>query len=451
MNEHPQDILDTPDISPQEQNDIWDDATLDTLNDNIHLEATQDIISQISSQSPLFLKDLHETQNWIGEALDTQLRNADMIDYFQLNQRSITRLHMQLSEIGLDIFQLLSSLQEDIENKLSQLSNTQQEKIKVSIGKKINNIYTSVSEMAFKSHSSEEFKNNRWILDDTIGETFNFYTAELFPSLEVKLALAKGDTVPDTYTQRYEERTLKSGATYKTYNPQYIDVENYMGEIDELLNASLDEEGNFDEGFFSTQNLLEKENENHVALFQDMGIDATEGVSLLNEKDKQIEEDAMIAYFILIGIQMVPYLGAPISLWVDGVDAFSDHDGTLLLGKSLWLIHEDFKMEKQWYDNALWGVGLALTAVGLQGIAKGKKLADSFVSLEKIDFWRIEEILQTLWGKLWISQEKLQDIGEYLRDLLNWNLEEIDRTDDVGEYFKDMQSFIDDGDDYIAN
>ncbi len=414
----------------------WDSKALQWLEDLWDVEATRDVVSSLASHNPLFAENLWSLQNTIWTSFMREMSRGnetqnegteiqeDVIDYFSLDAQQIWELQGKLSEVWLDIFQLLASLKEHIETQLADLPEEYKEKIRNSIGRKTGNISELVAEMKEESTSGEDFKNKRWMLDEKIGNAYNFYTTELFPTLEVKLTLARGETIPERFSTPIRQAHTPNGTEYTTINEEFTPAHLYMEEIDELLNAPLDSDGNFDEGFFSTQNLLSSNNEVHNALFEEMNITKTENISLLSEEDKEIQQNAMIAYFILIGVQMIPYLGAPISLWVDGVDTFSSHDGTLELGKSLWMIDESFQMEKQWYDNALWGVWLALTAVWLQGIAKWKKLANSFTSLEKIGFWRIEEMLQIFGNKLWISQERLNGITEYLRSLFKWDIDE---------------------------
>ena len=416
----------------------WDIEAFERLENLWDINATRDIVLSIASNNPLFSENLWTLQNNIWNSFITEITKSietqkewidsenDILNYFSLDSQKIWELQTELKEVWLDIFNVLSNLQEFIESNLDSLPEEYKEKIKTSIGIKTLNISDIVTEMKNESTSAEDFKNKRWMLDEKIWDAYNFYTAKLFPTLQVKLSILEGKEIPSITQKPFLwEWSFKDGTKYN--NPRYVNIPSYMEEIDELLNAPVDSNGNFDEGFFSTQSLLENNDNAHKALLNDMWIESIDNVSLLNDKDKKIQQDAMISYFILIGVQMIPYLGAPISLWVDWVDTFSSHDGTLKLWKSLWIIDGNFQMEKEWYDNVLWWVWLALTAVGLQWISRWKKLSDSFVSLEKIWFWRIEEVLQVFWNKLWITGEKLQSISDYLKSLFKWDIDEASK------------------------
>jgi hypothetical protein len=200
-----------------------------------------------------------------------------------------------------------------------------------------------------------------------------------------------------------------------------------MEEISELIKAKVDNDWDFDEWFFSTQKIFDLDNENHASLLSDLWIKETE-LTLLSPEDKEIEDKAIISYFILIWIQMLPYLWAPISLWVDMVDTYSDSDATAELWKKLWMIDWNYKIWKQWYDNVLGWVWLVLTGVWIQWIAKWEKLASSYNSLRKIWFWRVEDVLIVMWEKLWITWERLQVLKNYFKKLFEWNIKEAEKN-----------------------
>lgn len=418
------------------------ETTLSHLDSSWDIDATQYLVSSVTELSPAAHADFCSRQAAIWNSLLSQLQKQnevahevpqDIIAYFNLDAQAISQLQESLDPLRLDISRLLSSFKNYIETRLADLPEEHRAKIRKSIGIKTWNIWDIVEEIKSETKSDEEFRSMRWILNEKIWDAFNFYTEELFPSLELMLTLQEGAQVPESVRQQYlGSGSIRDGTRY--HNPRYVNIDWFMEEISELLEAPVDEDGDFDEGFFSTQNILSTHTHAHAELFEDMNIQSMESISLLNEADRQIENNAMIAYFLLIGIQMIPYAGAPIWLYVDGIDAFSDEDGTLALWQQLWLIHDEFRMEKNWYDNVLWGVWIALTAVWLQGITRARRISDSFPTLQRVWFDRIEDVLIHMWEKLWITTEAMQSLRDYFRNLFGWNVDEandIIKTDET--------------------
>lgn len=399
-----------------------DNEALRGLEDMWDIDATRNVVASLASNNPLFAENLGSLQNSIWASFISEMRrwtetqsegseiSSDIVDYFSLDSEEIQKLQESLWEVGLDIFRLLNGLKEYIETQLWKLPEEHKVKIRTSIGRKTGSISEIVEEIKAKNSSPEDFRNKRWILDEKIAGAYNFYTQELFPTLQVKLALARGEQVPETYTRSERIISEFTGEDYGEWNPNYTDIDAYMEEIDELLNADVDDEGNFDEGFFSTQRLLSNENEVHSALFEEMGIQSAENISLLSEEDKQIQAEAMTYYLFAVGVQCLPYIwGVP---WVaaDATDIFSSQDATMMGLKEMWLVPEEFQMEKTTLDRILAGAGIVLTIVGLQALARSKKLAKAIKNISKIPAEQVSQMLTNFGWKFWLWENSLAGI-----------------------------------------
>jgi len=316
-------------------------------------------------------------------------------DYFWIDTNKIHEIQTELDSLDLDINVLLEWYKQYIETNLIWLNEEIKDKVKLSISNTVLNLWTEIEKLKWNLEQWEDFKNNRWIINEKIQENFSFINNELLPSIEVYLK--KDD-----------------------FDFWYFDKDKKIEEITEMLNSDVDDEWNFDEWLFSMQNVFDYDSDIDRKVLEANNIKKIEGISLLNNKDIEIQEEAMISFFILIWVQMIPYAWAPVSIWVDIRDIYSNEDATIELWKSIWMIDKNFKMEKEWYDNVLWWVWLWLTAVWLQWIAKWEKMADSINYLRKIWFWRIEETLIKFWDKLWITKVRVDFVLDWLKEIFNW-------------------------------
>lgn len=151
-------------------------------------------------------------------------------------------------------------------------------------------------------------------------------------------------------------------------------------------------------------------------------------VTFLSEEDQKIEAKAMMGYMLAILPQLFTDLvGAPI----DAMDLFSKKDMNLTTAKKMFpqLVHEDFDMEKKWFDYAGAGAGLVGTAVtlGMAGskISKSPKILKALGKLSRIPAKTFDEALKSLNPKY---AEKLKP---FLRGLKNFEAKAIKRLDDA--------------------
>jgi len=386
--------------------------------DNFSLEQINTLVDNLSANNPDFKKELTKFQDANSTKVELMLKassneteiNQDKIsnfDYFWIDTNKIQEIQNELDSLGLDINLLLEWYRKYIETNLEWLDEKIKDKVKLSILNTVLNLWTEIKDLKWDLEPWEDFKNNRWIVNEKIQDSFSFINNELLPSIEVYL---KKDN----------------------FDFWYFDKDKKIEEITEMLNADVDDEWNFDEWFFSMQNVFDYESDIDRKVLEANNIQKIEGISLLSPEDIKIQEDAMISFFILIWVQIIPYLWAPISVWVDIRDIYSNEDATIELWKKLWMIDSNFKMWKEWYDNVLWWVWLWLTVIWLQWIAKWKKMTYSINSLRKIWFWRIEETLIKFWDKLWITKDRLDYVLDLFKNIFNWG--------DINEFRKENLS-----------
>lgn len=383
--------------------------------DDFSSEQINSLFDNISDNNPEFKKkltkfhDINSTRviEMLKATSNTNEVNEEdnsNFDYFWIDTNKIQEIQIELDSLDLDINVLLEWYKQYIETNLVWLDEEIKDKVKLSISNKVLNLWTEIEKLKWDLEPWEDFKNNRWIINEKIQDSFSFINNELLPSIDVYLK--KDD-----------------------FDFWYFDKDKKIEEITEMLNADVDDEWNFDEWLFSIQNVFDYDSDIDRKVLDTNWIKKVEGISLLNDKDIEIQEEAMISFFILIWIQMIPYAWAPISVWVDIRDVYSNEDATIELGKTLWMIDSDFKMEKEWYDNVLWWVWLWLTVIWLQWIAKWGKISDSILSLRKIGFPRIKDSLIKFSDKLWLSKDKLDYVLDWLSKIFWTNVDEVKKQD----------------------
>lgn len=128
-------------------------------------------------------------------------------------------------------------------------------------------------------------------------------------------------------------------------------------------------------------------------------------ISLLNEADQAIESKAMLYYLFAVWVQCLPYIWAAPWLAADGTDVFSSGDATMMWLKNMWLVPQEYNLEKTLLDSALAWAGLVLTVVWLQWIAKSWKLAKAFKWIKHLSASVISESLSLFSSKMWLWEK----------------------------------------------
>jgi len=322
---------------------------------------------------------------------------ASMSVYFWIDKKYLTELQKTLEEWGLNlnIITFLSSYKNYIDTNLGWLEGYYLKKIKKSIWFRVKSIWSIIEELKEKETEKywnlDNFKNNRWIINEKIWEHLSFINSELLPSLEAYVKL-KWWTQLDKkfYTSKYNAR-------HRSMNSDYVNPDYHTWEIKQLLEAELDKEWNFDEWFFSTQDLFDINNPKHAKMLRSLWINSQE-VNLLSEKDVEIEEDIELIVLWLLAIevipQFIPWINVAFilaSIWISVHDTFDNEDLFIKIARKVpwifnWEWYEDYRTEDTILDNVISSIWIIPIA---WWIAKWTKLMDK---LEKLNPEKLQKL-----------------------------------------------------------
>lgn len=324
--------------------------------------------------------------------------NKNLYDYFNLDKGSLSSISSITKEawLNFDPKIVLSHYQSFIEkNFRGVLKDSQVDKIKLSIKIRILNIYKIISSLKKAELESnwnlKEFNRNRWIINSKIQDSFNFVNNQLFPSLEFYIK-----------EKSWKLRDLSNSKETVTWVNINYRINDRIREIDEMLDSEIDENWNFNEWFFSTQAIFDKTRDVDAKIFEYKNFNATDigKINLLTEKDKELEEKINYWYLWFSIFQMIPYLGATWSIPTDILDAFSSEEWSIKLLQTIWLVPEDFKMEKWYLDNIFWFLWLGLSIFWLQSLSKVSKIDKLTKILWKIDIEKLVTALKEISEKM---------------------------------------------------
>lgn len=429
----------------------WDyNNTLDSLSSaEFSTNDIQDTISMLSDNNPIIASKLSSFQLYNTTALENMLashnekiqecsiEDSELSDYFWIDSLNYFGLKEQLDKLWLDITVLMTDYQEHIENKLWELPQEVKDKVITSIWIRIEELSNIVSELYQKS-SSGDFKNNRWIINSKLQEKLWFVNNELLPSLEAYSKIQSGIQVPDKYNQTIvwevdlDNVTRYSIPNYRA-NPNYINMDFKLKEVEQLMWAKIDEDWDFVEAKFwlYTQSIFDMNNSADNNLMSDLWVQQIDA-SLLSPEDMKIEEQAMLYFMAAIAVQVWwEILWWPVWMWIwawiDIYDTFSKEETLLKIVQAAGLVNTDFKMEKTWVDNVLAWLWLIPWATQ---IIKGSKLAKY---MDNVDIKAFEVAKQKIKEKLWIWDIKTIDRSKLQEDIPreNMKLREIKSYQDI--------------------
>lgn len=350
-----------------------------------------------------------------NETLSDKEKN-DLIKYFKIDSNKVKTLIEDLNWLWLNLFQLLKWYKDFINSKLWWLDSKYKAKIIESIGKKVSLIWEEIKNVKEDNFLKNDFENNRWIINDRIKSIFEEINNRVIPSAY--------------FLTKYDE------------NKKYTkDQKEKINRIKEMFDSEITESWEFDKKFWSsawkfevwdsTKNnweVFDISDEKDLEFMKSIWFsqDSLLDIDLLSEEDKEIENDAMLAYLIATWIQIIPYAWAVVSVPAMVWDVVWDEDGTIKILKTLWIVPEEYRMDKNWWDHILWWVWLAATIFWVQWAVKWVKLTEKFPKLAKIKFDKFEDMLQWISNKLWMSKEHTNFISSKLKNLL-WVWEDINK------------------------
>lgn len=358
-----------------------------------------------------------------------------ILDYFWIKESEVKDLMKNLEVLWLDLFQLLNWYKNFIETKLVWLNGNILSKIKEAIKRKTLLINSKIDELKTKEmdkyKSLDNFKNNRWIVNNEIKELFEKINFQILPSAFVLVESKK----TSEWKSAYEREKFKR--------------------INDMFDSDLTSDGDFDKTFFSTGEIWDSSRNNWEVfdmtdekdfkyLQETWSFDGNEiwKISLLNEKDNEIEEKAMMWYIawcaVLIAnawasftwVWTIPWV--VIWTWYSAIDAFKDEDLLISILKTSWAIPEEYRTDKNFIDNILaWIWAIPLLWPALKAIPLTAKITAFISKLSPEKLVRFEAMKAEMLGKLTEKFPKIFKSTQITDDF--WNLttwKQVTITDD---------------------
>jgi len=315
------------------------------------------------------------------------------------------KLQLEKSHLDLDIVKFLRFYKKYIEKQLIWLDELIIEKIKQSIWlrflklskiikDRISFVDMEIDEGDYIVKDSDWYRtiwevrmteiwNQKWIINSKIKEQFWFVDNKLLVSAEILLK----------YWKKYWNKEL-SEEVKKIYKISYK-----LEEVEEMFEAKIDKNWNFNEWFFSTQNIFDLDNEKDLKFIKENDIFIWKKISLLTKEDLEVEKNAITFFMAAVSIQVwgesIWWPLGIIAWWaIDFMDTFSDTEKLLDAVQMLWFVDPNYRMEKTLKDNFLAGIWIIPYTTQL---VKGTKLTKWYTKLSKMDqkkFWKAFELLK---------------------------------------------------------
>lgn len=341
-------------VLKQKQNAIWNA----TQNEKIgaYLERTQ---KNESATEEAGNTTIENTSLKNGELFAE--KKSEILTYFWFTD---TQIISDFTSLWLDPFVFLNNYKEFIETKLGNTLWDIKKKIIESISMKLSSVWKKINEL--KEEEMDEYKNldkfseNRWIINEHIQSLFEQTNTQVLPGAFI---LANQDKL--SLYSKYDRERLQN--------------------LRDMFQADLTDEWDFDKTFSSfeiidanTNNWNTFDTKSDEKIFKQSWWDneSLKEISLLNEKDKEIDDEAGMWYMAgmatLIANDAASFTGVWTIPWAviwagyGLTDTFKDEDLMVSILKSVDAIPEEYRTSKEWYDNALafvWAIPLAWQAV----------------------------------------------------------------------------------------
>jgi len=394
-------------IDSQERQEVAIDQETDRLYhiaDSFNVDQMRSLVDNLATDNPEVQREFKMFQDGVSHSTEVMLwrevesiysSSENPLDYFW-NWENLELVQQELESIWLDLSVLLTWYKTFIESNLALLPWEVKDKVKLAILKRLLDVWEIVSELKEESTSEEDFMNSKWIANSRIQDKLWFVTNELLPSLEAYLKIQSWVEIPEKYNNEYLDQI------HLRRNWNYVDVDHKMSEIEELLQAEINEKWEFDEWFLYTQSILDFTNEANANLLADLWVWELE-VSLLNDKDKKIEDEATLYFMAMIWVQIWVETAwwvawSIIWWWVDLVDSFSNEEQLLNIVQWLDLANKDYKMDKIWLDKVLawmWILPWMTQIIKWSSLAK---------YLKNIPGERFDKAIDAVKGVLWMKK-----------------------------------------------
>ncbi len=385
-------------------------------------EAEWEQIHKTTQSDLLEFKELFENSESKIESNDLQ----ESLDYFW-NSQELMELQKAMQEAGLDITQVLGSYQEFISDQLALPENSQISASEYS--QLISNIRTLiVSELLelkseiqdLKDDNNGEMTNMQWEINSILKDKLSNITDSLFPSAIFYINMSRKEISSQIINEQTKGTKGKLHAWMRLREIHSGLVSDNLKIWDDLPKGLIDNDS------FFTLNSVDNERYDNFLMKNKIvwsgetmssQVQWLKEITFLNEKDKQIEDEAMVACLALVWACCVPYAWAVPSVIFDIQDTFSSQDAMICFLKDHKIVPQEYHMDKAFYENILSAVGVIASLVGLQAAAKSTKLAKimkklntSNVSAEKMSL-----IMNKVWDALWLKWDdslQLTKLGE---------------------------------------
>ena len=382
--------------------------------DNFNLEQIQTLVDTLSANNPEFNQEITSFQDTnstrVVEMLkaNSESNDSSNFEYFWIDTEQIWEIQWELDSLDLDINNILDWYKTYIETNLSWLTKEQIDKVKLSISNRILGLWGEIKDLKWDLDDWEDFKNNRWIINEKITDNFSDINNKLLPSLAL---LSKINS--------WENINLREEWLY--------DVRDKLEKIKKMLWAEVLSDWDFDKTWKSMElidantnnwNILDIREDIDARFLEENWITSIEDISLLSEKDKQIESTAQYTFYALLAIQIwlefTPIWWTAWA-WIDWADIFSDEDVLMKFATGMPWVDSNYKVEKTWVDNALATIWLIPWWTIL---TKSPKLVNWVFELEPSKFKEFMNILNDsldeMTKNMWWNANYIKQIRYYL-------------------------------------
>lgn len=273
-------------------------------NPSVTLEDLHELVDKFAENNPRFAEALKEFQDNNSarviemlkanatqkEVKENEEKQSNSFEYFWVIIEDFKSIENELAILDLDINKLLDRYKDYIENNLEWLNEEYKDKLKLAISKKILSLSNEIEELKWKLNLWEDFKNNRWIINEKIQEYFSYINNKILPSLAL---LSKINT--------WKNIQLKEEWLY--------DMTDKIEEIKKMLDAEILENWDFDKTWKSMEvidantnnwNTFDISDDFDNTYLSEQWIKWIENISLLNDKDKQTEKVAQYTFYSLL-------------------------------------------------------------------------------------------------------------------------------------------------------
>lgn len=344
-------------------------------------------------------------QKWIKTHWERNNNPQEILSKFQIDQKILKEWIQLFNYLWLDINKQLFWYHNFIQkNNIDKtLSPNILQAVYETIWIRMTQAITKVQKIKKIQESTQwwknnDFKNYRWIINDKIQEEFLFIWEQLLPNLAIYSKIKEWAEIDDKYYKK------PSWLFDEDKNSHYINIDWFIKNIERNIKNPIKKlDWPFISSTKSWKNNINKRNwetwvfnihdKKHSSLAKDLWVNTKElqSLSLLSEADKKLEWDIMIKYMAFIITMLVPYLWAINSIPSDIRDLFSSQEWVLSHMQSLWLIPNNYKMEKTIFDNVFWLIWIIWSIAWAQWIIKSQKFAKPLLKLERM-WMKIEHI-----------------------------------------------------------